>query len=256
MTLSGHHHVVQMGLEHLDGYIACYRQVYGEAEAWNEFKKCSNKNCGKKWGIEQWALYLIKRHATGGYINHCSICNSEVVDFWPVDKVRTNIMADVLDNPLGLGFVLINNTQIIGFIHGYEIDVDEFETKPGGVPGLADALQRWLGNGWRENKPKVFYQAELGILSPYHNLGFGKILTGLRLLKTVEAGYNIGVFRTNPEAKSLILGRNYGYKNIFQYSIPGSGPGSEETRIIMASDLSLAKDIFLKRDGQCLKDYQ
>ncbi|MBU1092499.1 hypothetical protein KJ836_02430, partial [Patescibacteria group bacterium] len=206
MTLLGHHQVVQIGPEHLSGYIACYRQIYGEAEAWNEFRKCSNEDCGRKWSITQWAQHLIEQQETGGFVDHCSTCNSLVKDFWPAEDVQEHITNDVLNNPHGLGFVLLNGTQVIGFIHGYEIDVDEFESTKNGIPGLANAIEWWLGNGWRDKNAKVFYQAELGVLAPYYGKGFGKILTGLRLLKTVEAGYDIGIFRTNPEAKSLILG--------------------------------------------------
>lgn len=242
MSQYSHYKIVELQPEHLGDCSNCYRQVYGEADAWREFKKCSNHRCGKKWSINQWAQHLIDCQSSGEYVERCSECNSEVNDYWPINEVQEDIVSNVFENPKGIGFVLIIKAHLIGFVYGHGIEISELEVQKE-IPGLTEAFQKWFDNK-KLVECNVFYQSELGLLAPYQRCGLGKTLFTSRLIKSVEAGYNVGIFRTNPNAMSLPLESKYGYRSILEYEIPGDGDNSVETRVIMAGDLKLAVDIF------------
>jgi len=174
------------------------------------------------------------------------------MDCWSRDDVTKDILDNVLNHPHGIGFVLINKSQVVGFINGFGGTLGELRSTETikKIPGLVEAIEENFGK--EVITEKIFYQAELGVMAPYCEQGFGKKLFGYRLVASISKGYKLGFYRTNPEAKSLPLGGNYGFKNILEYEIPGDGADGRETRVIMASLLDEALTIFRERDGNLL----
>ncbi|MBU1083167.1 hypothetical protein KKE14_01895 [Patescibacteria group bacterium] len=224
-----------IGREHLDSLTACYRQVYGGASAWREFRCCPI--CNRLWSIQEWASYISERQTKGLYIDHC-LCGGHIVDRWPVEEVRQYILDEAIERPHMVSVALFDDDNLIGFIWGYNVGVDEIESQKN-IPDFTASVRRKFGD-----VTHVFYQSEMGVLQPYQRCGFGKLLFWARLCLALDFGYSIGVLRTNESAGSYHMMTKYGgYEHLTSYPLPGVEP-----RIILGANLQEVRNVFYRKD--------
>lgn len=247
IALLGHSTVTMIELApgHIENLVSCYRQVYGEASAWREFKICPE--CGRQWSIQEWAQHLIERHLAGEYVEHCTCGNGNVKDYWPADKVRAKILSEAIGRDAGISLALFDGSKLIGFIWGYGTTIDQLEQEQD-MPDLAAAVRKHFGS----NAEEVFYQSEMGVLKPYRQKGFGKALLWHRLCLAVETGHKVGLVRVNPKAKSHHMWLKYGFEPIPGYELPGAK--GDVNRVVLRGSLFQAKQLFAGCEPDIVRD--
>lgn len=240
--------IVRIALEHIEDLVQCYRQVYGEAKAWREFKKCFT--CKQLWSIQEWAKHMSEAQKKGVYVERCVCGSDNVKDFWPTDEIKEYIFSETIKHKNEAGFVMLRDSVIIGFAWGYGESADEIESRKE-IPGFIESMHNEFGEV--VDQSQIFYQSELGVLEPYQKQGFGAMLFENRLNLAIEMGHSIGIFRTNPNAVSYHMSLKNGYKEILRYEIPGSNAGL--TRVIMVADLQKVKRTIIARRSGDSVDY-
>lgn len=186
---------------HLESMITCYRDVFA-TDPWFEWKQCSK--CGKTWGREH------EQELGSLGFHHCG---EPVVDFWPTETVRRDLLHEISTDMASCWIALIDN-NVVGFTWGYGIAPTALEKKLA-LPGLAKAVKSALGN-----HAVVAYQDELGVLSAHRGKKISKELFKLRFADFLAMNLNVGVIRTKDEPPSvtyLWFTKKLGYQLLCRY---------------------------------------
>lgn len=189
----------------------CYREVFGD-EPWNEWKYC--RKCNTKFGRNDFILEEINFRR----------CDHDLVDFWPVEVVISDILEEVTAETSC--WLAINSEGVIGFCWGYPITPWELEKKLE-LPYVDDYIKKVFGD-----VPIVAYQDELGLKKQYRNLGIAKEMFKRRLEDFRKQGLSLGVVRTktNPPTVTYKWFTRMGYQLVAEY-------GDQDGRVILARTL-------------------
>lgn len=201
---------------------ACYQQVYGTDDAWNEgrvCRSCSTPSAPAKWNYR-------------GAPDACVACGSNLDHFWPIDQILADMRTE-LNMPDAVCAVARHDGKIIGGCWGFSASPAEMEDHLNhGLPddakvqGVAEALERMFPGDNR-----VAYQDEIFVNPTFQGLGVGRELFRLRHRRFMERGLVGYVLRTkrNPPARSYTwYGVRWGYETI------GIFPDVDE-RVVLAS---------------------
>jgi ribosomal protein S18 acetylase RimI-like enzyme len=100
-----------------------YQQVYGAAP-WSEWKKCSNPECQKHWGIEQ------KTELENENFRHCDL---EVQDYWPIqgEDGLLQMFKNLSGSQLFRASVAfdVDTKKMVGFCWGHKLELPELNEK-------------------------------------------------------------------------------------------------------------------------------
>lgn len=139
----------------LAGLTECHRQTFGHAP-WNEGRRCSNRSCSRKWGLDEPAPLS------------CPECGQAVAEFWPVPQVSCGLLEDFAR---AAAFKTIwEDDRLVGFGIGYALTPTEAENQLR-LPGLADQLRHHF-----PACPRIGYQRDLAILPQHQGQGLGSLL--------------------------------------------------------------------------------
>jgi len=201
----------------LNRLIDCYRQIF-MAEPWNEWKKCPI--CGKKWGISE------KKELECRDFKHCG---QQVVDFWPKEKVESDIREEIGSSD-DFCVIALDNQGVVGFCWGYLIPPEKLEKKTE-LPGLASTINENFGD-----LALVSYQDEIGVLTQYRCQNIGNVLHSKLLDFFRRRGLKVTITRTksNPPSVAYRWYQRIGYKVIDEYH-------DTDGRVILASTLEELK---------------
>jgi len=255
--------VCRLGPEHVDLLVPTYRQVYGEVMEWDEYKRCEAEGCQNGlFSISEYLQRYQDRRQKGENPNHCD-CGALLVDRWDSDTVSAHIHDEVISHPQGLGVVqfqlLVNEDKerelgtaaaiigcaLVGFAWGYGTDARQLE-KEKSIPGLAEAVNQNFG-GY-----EVFYQSEWGVVSLCRGTGVGTNLFFCRMQAAINAGHRVGIFRTNPNARSNSAERRWGYREVLRYSEPTVKGGIS---LVLGGELKKVQQTFEELHAQELSSF-
>jgi len=197
----------------LPSLVDCYRQVFADAP-WNEWLKCPT--CGTRKGIQE----------VNGKPVMCTDCAVQMIDFWPVDQVRQDILHEVGDMDAQC-WLLVADEQVVGFCWGYPISLAQLAKK------VELSLDLWMDQAGLTPETMVAYQDELGVLNAYRGQGHARNLVAKRMVDFEHAGLELGVMRTQTDPPTVTYHwyRRKGYEIVARYPEP-------DTRVLMAMKLS------------------
>lgn len=194
--------------------VSCYQEVFS-TEPWNEWLRCSE--CGQRWGISQ------KEQVEALGYKHCG---RDLTPFWPTAQVVADLERE-LSLPGVSCWVAHQDYYVIGFCHGYPLDIGALDAELG-LSGTTVAVQEQF-----PGLQQVAYQDEIGVRPAFRGRHIASNLFQLRHSDFRAEGLRVGVVRTmtNPPTVTYQWYTATGYKVVGQY-------GDDLQRVILARSLS------------------
>ena len=190
--------------ELLPGLVRCYQDVFATLP-WGEWRKCAV--CDTHWGIESSG----ELEATG--FLHCGV---PIQAYWPADEVERDLVRE-LTIPGVSCWLAFDESRIIGFTHGYPVDVCEIDRHLG-LDGVGSSIIEAFGS-----ISSIAYQDEMGVIAEYRGLKIAAELFRLRNVDFKALGLSTGVVRTmtNPPTVTYRWYNAIGYQTVGRYDDNG-----------------------------------